>query len=395
MSKIGTKRKGKFLHKFGAALVAIALVAAMVIGLTPNSTTLAAEYLSDINTTTKYADSLGDNASTEYAGRIWTDKSVFEEDAVFTGYSGSFQTIEKGEDDFLISLSALATSQSISGQAQTPLDVVFVIDMSGSMRQNRMDDNRTRMANMMDALNASVEALLETSPQTRIGVVAFSGEAYTLLELDHYTKLNNQKIFSTNSDESRIYTKAVGDKKGTINTTTVTSSGTNIQRGIHDGLAMLLNVTDTTVVVDGQTVKRAPSVIMLSDGAPTIGSVFKSWWDLSEDSADYDYDTERALYAMQAIMTASYMKDAIDRHYEIEGTAYSTKVYSIGMGIQQISGENRNIASIAIDPANHINANNNTAKTIRAAWEEYCSNGYTGTPKLEGKNLFIILAKKA
>lgn len=385
MSKIGTKRKGKFLHKFGAALVAITLVAAMVIGLAPNSTTLAAEYLSDVNTTTKYADSLGDNASTEYAGRIWTDKSVFEEDAVFTGYSGSSQTIEKGEDDFLISLSALATSQSISGQAQTPLDVVFVIDMSGSMRQNRMDDNRTRMANMMDALNASVEALLETSPQTRIGVVAFSGEAYTLLELDHYTKLNNQKIFSTNSDESRIYTKAVGNKKGTINTTTVTSSGTNIQRGIHDGLAMLLNVTDTTVVVDGQTVKRAPSVIMLSDGAPTIGSGFKSWWDLSEDSADYDYDTERALYAMQAIMTASYMKDAIDRHYEIEGTAYSTKVYSIGMGIQQISGENRNIASIAIDPANHINANNNTAKTIRAAWEEYCSNGYTGTPKLEGK----------
>lgn len=134
MSKSETKRKGKFLHKFGAAVVALVLVAAMVVGLTPSNTTFAAEYLSDLNTTTKYSESLGDNASTEYAGRIWTDKSVFEEDAVFTGYSGSSQTIEKGDADFLISLSALATSQSISGQAQTPLDVVFVIDMSGSMR---------------------------------------------------------------------------------------------------------------------------------------------------------------------------------------------------------------------------------------------------------------------
>ena len=88
-------------------------------------------------------------------------------------------------------------------------------------------------------------------------------------------------------------------------------------------------------------------------------------------------------------MTDSYMKDAIDRHYQIDGTAYSTKVYSIGMGIQQISGENRNIASIAIDQANHINANNDTANTIRAVWEEYCSKNHTGTPTLEAKKVGV------
>jgi len=379
MSKSETKRKGKFLHKFGAAAVALVLVAAMAIGNLPGGTAFAADYLSDLNTTTKYSESLGDNASTEYAGRIWTDKSVFEEDAVFTGYSGASQTVKKGDDDFLVSLSALATSQSISGQTQTPLDVVFVIDMSGSMRQNTMDNGRTRMANMMDALNDSVEALLATSPQTRVGVVAFSGEAYTLLELDNYTKLNNQDFFSTNTNESRIYTRAVGATKGTINTTTVTSSGTNIQRGIHDGLAMLLNVTDTTVVVDGQTVKRAPSVIMLSDGAPTIASSFDTWWDLSADGGNYDYDTERPVYAMQAIMTASYMKDAIDRHYGIDGTAYSTKVYSIGMGINDLTNTNKNIAFLAIDPASHIEKNNTASNTVREAWNTY-KNG--GTPKV-------------
>ena len=377
------KRKNTF-QKLGASIVAIALVIAMAMGTV--SSEVVAAVSSDLGTTSKFTESLGDNASTEYAGRIWTDKSVFTEDATFKSFGGSEQTVTKGEDDFLVAFSALATSQAVSGQAQTPLDVVFVIDMSGSMRQNTMDNGKTRMANTIAALNSSVEALLETSPQARVGVVAFSGEAYTLLELDHYTKLNGQSFFSTNKDESRIYTKAVGEKTGTINKTTTTSTGTNIQRGIHDGLAMLLSVTDTTVVVDGQEVQRAPSVILLSDGAPTIGSDFESWWDLSGDTKDYDYDTERALYSMQAIMTASYMKDAIDRHYGIVDTAYATRVYSIGMGIQQISGENKNIASIAINPAAHIDKNNATSNTIREAWNKYLSDNNTGTPKLKGKN---------
>ena len=376
-------RKGKI----GAAVIAMVLVVAMAIGLIPNNTAsvLAADKVSDYGTETKYTESLGDNASTEYSGRIWTDKSVYSDSVTFDlfteeGQAQKTATVSKDDDsDFLIAFSALGTTQSVSGQAQAPVDVVFVIDMSGSMRQNSMG-NKTRMGRTIDALNTAIETLLAGNENTRIGVVAFSGEAQVLLELDHYTKLNNQNFFSTNSRETSIYTRAVGATKGTINKTITTSSGTNIQRGIFDGMNMLAKEDETTASVDGQTIPRTPSVVILSDGAPTIGSDYQSWWDLSGDTKDYDYDTERALYGMQAIMTASYMKDAIDRNYRLTGTN-TTKVYTIGMGIDSISGTAGQIARITIDPLNHLNENNTIAQTVRNAWNTY-NNG--GTPSLGG-----------
>lgn len=384
-------KKGK-LYKIGAALVAVVLIVAMVIGYLPNSNVaLAAEYASDFSTTTKYTESLGDNASTEYAGRIWTDKSVFTEDVVFSGYSGASQKVEKGNDDFLVSFSALATSQSISGQAQAPIDVVFVIDMSGSMRDNSMS-GQSRLRRTIAALNTSIETLLATSENARVGVVAFSGEATTLLELDHYTKLNNNAFISTDSSENNIYTRAVGTTKGVINKTTQTSRGTNIQRGIFDGMEMLASVAseDTTVTINGQKVKRVPSIVLLSDGAPTIGSS-KNWWDrqaIAADNTDYNYDDERPLYGMLAIMTASYMKAEVNRAYGVEGTANAAKVYSIGMGINDISNtmgstqEDENLAFVTIDPKTHINKNSNNIKAIRDAWATYQSNNFTGIPTL-------------
>ena len=74
-------------RKVSAAVVATILVMALVIGLLPNKTVqvLAADRMSDLSTVTKYTESLGDNASTEYAGRVWTDKTVYTEDAVLTG----------------------------------------------------------------------------------------------------------------------------------------------------------------------------------------------------------------------------------------------------------------------------------------------------------------------
>ncbi len=382
----------KRISKIGAAIVAAIMVVALIIGLAPNDTArvLAAEKVSDYGTETKFTESLGDNASTEYSGRIWTDKSVYSDSVTFDLYTEPGQaqktaTVSKDDDsDFLVAFSALGTTQSVSGQTQAPVDVVFVIDMSGSMRQNSMGD-QTRMARTIAALNDAVETLLEGNENTRIGVVAFSGEAQVLLQLDHYTKLNNQNFFSTNSGQTSIYTRAVGDTTGRINKTTTTSSGTNIQRGIFDGMNMLATETETSVVVDGQTIPRTPSVVILSDGAPTIGSDYQSWWDLSGDTKDYDYDTERPLYGMQAIMTASYMKDAIDRNYAGAG-ASPVKVYSIGMGIDSITGTNGQIARITIDPLNYLNGNNDTARTIRNAWNTYIGQNNTGTPSLRGEN---------
>lgn len=70
---------------------------------------------------------------TANVGRIWTDKSVFSEDVKLPG--GIEPVIEKGKSDFLVGLSALSsTSNTITTTTSVqPLDIVLVLDVSGSM----------------------------------------------------------------------------------------------------------------------------------------------------------------------------------------------------------------------------------------------------------------------
>ena len=76
--------------------------------------------------------------STRNVGRIWTDKSVFNGTYTFrndidSGLSG--QSISKGDSDFLVSLSALSSTSNLKSTttSTTPLDIVLVLDVSGSM----------------------------------------------------------------------------------------------------------------------------------------------------------------------------------------------------------------------------------------------------------------------
>ena len=70
---------------------------------------------------------------TANVGRIWTDKSVFNKDVELPG--GIQPVIEKGKSDFLVGLSALSsTSNTITTTTSVqPLDIVLVLDVSGSM----------------------------------------------------------------------------------------------------------------------------------------------------------------------------------------------------------------------------------------------------------------------
>lgn len=70
---------------------------------------------------------------TANVGRIWTDKSVFNEDVELLG--GIESVIKKDDSDFLVGLSALSsTSNTITTTTSAqPLDIVLVLDVSGSM----------------------------------------------------------------------------------------------------------------------------------------------------------------------------------------------------------------------------------------------------------------------
>lgn len=69
---------------------------------------------------------------TANVGRIWTDKTVFDKDAELPG--GIKPVIQKGNSDFLVGLSALSSTSNTITTTSRPLDIVLVLDVSGSMR---------------------------------------------------------------------------------------------------------------------------------------------------------------------------------------------------------------------------------------------------------------------
>lgn len=125
-----------------AIAVAVALIAVTVVSFAnvARAAGVAGTTVVDPDTTNVWTEYTrpGGQPSTQNVGRIWTDKSVFDDTYKFTnddnaGLSG--QTIGKGDSDFLVSLSALSSTSNLKEMVQTgkPLDIVLVLDDSGSM----------------------------------------------------------------------------------------------------------------------------------------------------------------------------------------------------------------------------------------------------------------------
>ncbi len=118
------------------------LVAAMLFGLFVPSAFAEepATPVADASTITQWQDTI--DTSSKNVGRIWTDKSVSATDVTLTS-AGNVNittpdiTVNKTEGaDFMVSLSALSSASSLAYSVQQPLDVVLVLDVSGSMDQN-------------------------------------------------------------------------------------------------------------------------------------------------------------------------------------------------------------------------------------------------------------------
>ena len=127
------RRKRRIL----SGVIALVLAVSLGVGLFMNSgttTQAAGKTVVDPDTTNVWSDIAASSNSTQNIGRIWTDKSVFDNDYTFSGSIGG-QTVSKGESDFLVSLSALSSTSNLKTTTTTsqPLDIVLVLDDSGSM----------------------------------------------------------------------------------------------------------------------------------------------------------------------------------------------------------------------------------------------------------------------
>lgn len=132
----------------------------------------------------------GETPNTANIGRIWTDKTVSGD--TITTSSGS--VVERGSSAFVTALSALSSTSNVKSSSTKPLDIVLVLDASGSMN-NPMNDNdgTKRIDALKKAANDFVTTIAEqnqgisdSSKQHQVSIVKFSGEKSAAVGNDTY-----------------------------------------------------------------------------------------------------------------------------------------------------------------------------------------------------------------
>ena len=119
-----------------AVAIVVAMIAAVTVMFVPAPAAQAdGTTVVDPDTTNAWSDIAASSTNTQNIGRIWTDKSVFNSDYDFEGALDG-TSVAKGDDsDFLVGLSAISSTSNLKSTVTntTPLDIVLVVDTSGSM----------------------------------------------------------------------------------------------------------------------------------------------------------------------------------------------------------------------------------------------------------------------
>lgn len=155
--------------------------------------TLGATTLADPSSASTWRN-WGLENSTQNVGRIWTDKTVSAGDIVLTGAGGD-KIISKNKDsDFLTAFSAISSTSNLRETATEPLDIVLVLDASGSMDDpmgrtdstKRIDALKAAANSFIDEIAARNAGIFEADQRHSVAVVKFSGDKTARVGNDTY-----------------------------------------------------------------------------------------------------------------------------------------------------------------------------------------------------------------
>ncbi len=253
----GEMRSGSVGRRAVSLLLCLCMLAAVLCNFGGFSPVFAAagrsatdhvfDRIADADTMDDYLNRLlSEEFGTRYAGRIWTDKTVFA-----YGYGDGDNNIPldwetDGYDggvgfsaDFAHVFSALASSQMVNEYPRSPIDLVIVFDMSASMGQDTrygidtggnstrqhskdgdtmtdpdgnkyewpqdgvsMEDRikNSRIQQTLDAINRTIDNLMAQNPQNRVAVCAYGANATVLMPLAHYRRVDTDGNGSTDDN---------------------------------------------------------------------------------------------------------------------------------------------------------------------------------------------------
>lgn len=202
----------------------------------------------------------GNKVTTQNVGRIWTDKTVKE-------------TGENEKSDFLTTLSAMSSTSNSTVTVTTPLDIVMVLDASGSMDDpmggrdstKRIDALKSAANSFINTIAKQNEAVEGVDRQHRVAIVKFAGDKTDKVGNDTYYqgqyKYNHSQVMKGLTDCSGGNVKVLEDTVAGIKPSGATRA--------DYGLELAGDITSGRA--DAKKI-----VVFFTDGKPTSYSEFDS-----------------------------------------------------------------------------------------------------------------------
>lgn len=391
--------KQKVLAVFLAVVILVGVLPITTFAATSNSTSVA-----DPATVEGWKQWFGKN-SNRYSGNVYIDKSVYTASDVKNGYFStikdklSFGKDNFGNENFLVSLSAIGSNTEITGYSVTPTDTMIVLDLSASMTTAN-----TRA--MVQSTNRAIERLLSLNNYNRVGVVLYSGtdtsgtsantsSATVLLPLSRYTTTITETVdgdvhdvFVTYSNGSVSVARKTqgGVKQEGKNDYVSASKSVGGSTYIQNGLYMAYNQFpsgDDTVIPDGKLqagTQRKPIVVLMSDGAPTTGTTnYAEVGKSNTGGGSSNSATNQMGFLTQ--LTASWVKANLKTKYNGSEPLF----YTLGLGTS-----NNAVATGVLNPSSAANG-------ASGYWTDFLQDGKVNLslPSTNGRNTFSTTINKA
>ncbi len=422
--------KNNFFNRTICLLVCLAILLSTLPGIIfsadaaePSTNLIVTEKLTDPSTATTWEDLFGpDKMDTEYAGGIWTDKSVYTENTdKLPGVALD------NSNNFLVALSAIASNLAITGYTSSPTDTMLVLDVSGSMVDGTFTAGYERsfwgynsvtaidmslIEAMVEATNDTIDRLMKQNSNNRIGVVLYSGNTSTdqaatpssaivILPLGRYTGVNGEYLeidadyvtdtlyqrtgnnsysrgpsvtYVPNGENVSIRVRSGVTGNNVPSTSKQVVGGTYIQNGLYQAMKQFLAVTDTIVPAGSPQAgaERQPVIVLMSDGAPTICTNDYSGTDGTDanignsnygtGSGSQEANTLNRI-AVMTQLTAAYVRGKVAAHYQ-ESATDSKDITFLTLGL----GTSANATATAtLYPAGSSNSIKNIWNTYLAA----------------------------
>lgn len=273
----GGKMIGYFRKRKRVAwIVTLLLSVTILFGMSGTTVSAATGAVADDVTISHWHDSIAIDDTTKNIGRIWTDKSVSAGNIVMGKLDNSgTKTVEKnGDSDFLVGLSALSSAAKIMGQSTVPLDIVMVLDVSGSMEEdNKMSTLKTAVNSFIDETARTNSERSNENLRSRISLVKFAGDktnevgnaTYGWFDYNYTQIVRDYKAY-TNDNKAEL--------KNTVNALEPAGATAADYAMDHAKTLVDRSKSDEAANPNRKNVKRI--VIFFTDGEPTYGSSFDS-----------------------------------------------------------------------------------------------------------------------